>query len=111
MGDKSAILFISNLNDFYKFYNSLNIKEEKKKEEKKEEIKIINKFKNNIYVFTGIRDKDLEKIIVDSGGKISKTVSNKTTALIVKTYNDNTVKVKTAKELKIPIIEYSEFIK
>jgi NAD-dependent DNA ligase len=111
MGDKSAILFISNLNDFYKFYNSLNIKNENKKEEKKEEIKIINKFKNNIYVFTGIRDKELEKIIVESGGKVATTVSNKTTTLIVKTYNDNTAKVKTAKELNIPIIEYSEFIK
>jgi NAD-dependent DNA ligase len=106
MGDKSAILFISNLNNFYKFYNSLNIKEEKK-----EEIKIINKFKNNIYVFTGIRDKDIEKIIIESGGKVSTTVSSKTTALIVKSYDDNTVKVKTAKELNIPIIEYSEFIK
>jgi len=109
MGDKSAILFISNLNDFYKFYNSLNIKEKKKDEN--EEKKIINKFKNNIYVFTGIRDKDLEKIIIESGGKVSTTVSSKTTALIVKSYDDNTVKVKTAKELNIPIIEYSEFIK
>jgi NAD-dependent DNA ligase len=106
MGDKSSILFISNLNDFYKFYNSLNIKEEKK-----EEKIIINKFKNNIYVFTGIRDKDLEKIINESGGKVSTTISSKTTALIVKSYDDNTVKVKTAKELNIPIIEYSEFIK
>jgi NAD-dependent DNA ligase len=110
MGDKSAILFISNLNEFYKFYNSLNIKNENKNE-KKEEIKKVNKFNNNVYVFTGIRDKELEKIIIESGGKISTTVSANTTLLIVKSYNDNTVKVKTAKELNIPIIEYAEFIK
>ena len=69
------------------------------------------KYKDNIYVFTGIRDKNLEKIIIASGGKIANIVNKKTTLLIVKDYNDNTVKVKTARSLNIPIITYDDFIK
>ena len=113
LGEISASLIISNLKIFLDFYNSLNIddKDDKdNKDDKKEKI-INNKYKNNIYVFTGIRDKNLESIIISSGGKISNIVNKKTTALIVKDYNDNTVKVKTARSLNIPIITYEEFIK
>ena len=112
MGNITASLFISNLQEFYKFYNLLNIINDVK-EDVKEDIKEIknNKYMNNIYVFSGIRDKDLEKIIVANGGKIAAIVSKKTTALIVKNYDEETVKVKTAKSFNIPIIEYNEFIK
>jgi len=112
MGDKSSLLFISNLKEFYKFYNSLNIIEKDKKENDiKDEYKIESKYKNNTYVFSGIRDKELEKIIIASGGNIASTVSNKTTALIIKSNKDDTTKVKKAKSLNIPIIIYDEFIK
>jgi DNA ligase (NAD+) len=113
MGDKSSLLFITNLKEFYKFYNSLNITivpEETKEEIKKQKIPIQNKYKNNIYVFSGIRDKDLEKIIIASGGTIGTTVTRKTTLLIVKSNDDETTKVKKAIEFNIPIITYDEFI-
>lgn len=118
LGEVSATLIISNLKTFLEFYNSLNINDVKDddnnydndKNNKKEKI-INNKYKNNIYVFTGIRDKKLEEIIVSSGGKIANIVNKNTTALIVKDYNDNTVKVKNARSLNIPIISYDEFIK
>ena len=99
LGELSATLIISNLKTFLDFYNSLNIDNDN------------DKYKDNIYVFTGIRDKDLEKIIISSGGKIANIVNKKTTLLIVKDYNDNTVKVKTARSLNIPIITYDDFIK
>jgi NAD-dependent DNA ligase len=118
LGEVSATLIISNLKTFLEFYNSLNINDVKDddnnydndKNNKKEKI-INNKYKNNIYVFTGIRDKKIEEIIVSSGGKIANIVNKNTTALIVKDYNDNTVKVKNARSLNIPIISYDEFIK
>jgi len=86
-------------------------KEKREKKEKKEQVIINKKYKDNIYVFTGIRDKKLEEIIIASGGKIANVVNKKTTSLIVKDYGDNTVKVKTARSLNIPIITYDEFIK
>jgi NAD-dependent DNA ligase len=116
LGEVSATLIISNLKTFLEFYNSLNINVNDNvnvnddKNDKKEK-NINNKYKNNIYVFTGIRDKKLEEIIVSSGGKIANIVNKNTTALIVKDYNDNTVKVKNARSLNIPIISYDEFIK
>ncbi len=124
LGEVSAALIISNLKTFLEFYNSLNINndddndednnddnDKRKKGKKDEKIIINNKYKNNIYVFTGIRDKNLEAIIIASGGKLSNIVNKKTTYLIVKNYNDNTVKVKTARDLNIPIISYDDFIK
>lgn len=112
MGDITASLFISNLKSFYEFYNSLKIDIDIKTEtEPKIDTKIENKYKDNIYVFSGIRDKNLEKIITSSGGIISSTVSKKTTLVIVKSYDEETVKVKNAKLFNIPIIIYDEFIK
>jgi DNA ligase (NAD+) len=110
LGELSASLIISNLKTFLEFYNSLNI-DNKNEIINHEKDEINNKYKDNIYVFTGIRDKNLEKIIISSGGKISNIVNKKTTVLIVKDYDDNTVKVKTARSLNIPIIIYDDFIK
>jgi NAD-dependent DNA ligase len=108
MGEKSALLFITNLKEFYKFYNYLNIIPEVI-------VKVPkitnNTYKDNIYVFTGIRDKDLEKIIIASGGTIGSTITRKTTLLIIKNADDETTKVKKAREFNIPIITYDEFIK
>jgi NAD-dependent DNA ligase len=132
MGNITASLFISNLKEFYQFYNLLIInhnqndndddnkdnkmKDNKKKDDKKKDENDKNevnmkKYNGNIYVFSGIRDKDLEKIIVANGGKITSIVSKKTTALIVKSLDDETVKIKNAKSFNIPIIIYNEFIK
>lgn len=112
MGNITASLFISNLKEFYKFYNLLNI--DVKVDENKDNDHNINdmkKYNNNIYVFSGIRDKNLEKTIIANGGKIATVVSKKTTILIVKNLDEETVKTKTAKLLNIPIVVYNEFIK
>jgi len=112
MGNITASLFISNLKKFYQFYNSLHIINDDINKDIKDDINEINeKYRNNIYVFSGIRDKKLEKIIIASGGTISTTVSKKTTALIVKNDDDETVKVINARKFNIPIIIYNEFIK
>ena len=125
LGELSASLIISNLKTFLDFYNSLNIDNDNNNDnDNKNDNGNDNdndngnkndndnkKYKDNIYVFTGIRDKNLEKIIIANGGKIANIVNKKTTLLIVKDYNDNTVKVKTARSLNIPIITYDDFIK
>jgi DNA ligase (NAD+) len=114
LGDVTASLIISNLKLFFEFYNSLAINDNDNDNDNKNENETIitnDIYKNKIYVFTGIRDKKLETIIIASGGKIANTITHKTTALIVKDTNDNTVKIKTAKLLNIPIINYANFIK
>ena len=72
----------------------------------------MNKYNGNIYVFSGFRNKELEKEITDNGGNITSTVSKKTTALIVKDDKENgTTKVKNAIKFNVPIILYDDFIK
>ena len=115
-GEISAKLFIDNLYKFYEFYNSLNInkKDDKKNDKKddKKDDKKLNKYNGNIYVFSGFRNKELEKEITDNGGNITSTVSKKTTALIVKDDKENgTTKVKNAIKFNVPIILYDDFIK
>ena len=74
----SAKLFIENLPRFYEFYDSLGVKckgiEEKvdKSVEKTENANI----KDKKFIFTGFRNKDYEKIIVENGGKVVTSYLN-----------------------------------
>jgi DNA ligase (NAD+) len=107
-GDLTAKLIITNLKTFIDFYNSLNITNIEKKPKK---INKNTKYLNNIYVFSGIRNKELETDIIANGGKVANTVTKKTNCLIVKNRDDETTKVKNAILYNIPIITYDDFIK
>jgi NAD-dependent DNA ligase len=109
-GDISADAIVKNLKSFLDFYNSI-FKSKVVADDDEEPIKTNDKYKDNIYVFSGIRDKELEKVITNSGGKIANVVNKKTTLLIVKSLDDSTVKVETAKKYNIPIITFEKFIK
>lgn len=105
----TANQFASNLSKFKSFYNKLkkvvdlkHLKYSKSKSKSKTE-----KFKNQKIVFTGVRDKDLEKLIENEGGKVTTTVSKNTTILI---YSDkSTSKYIKAKKLNIPTFTLEEF--
>ncbi len=65
-------------------------------------------------VFTGFRDKQIERIVKDRGGKIGTSVSKNTTCVVVSSVNTGkniTSKEKTAKEKNIPIYTLEEFRK
>lgn len=70
-----------------------------------------NKFAGMVAVFTGVRNADLEKQIVDGGGVISSSISGKTTILIAKDPSENSSKLNKARELGIEIINIDNFIK
>ncbi len=70
----SAKAFIENLPKFYDFYDSLGIKCKSPKTELKEVVLNTN-FKDKSFVFSGFRNKELEKIVVDNGGKVNTTIS------------------------------------
>ena len=70
--------------------------------------------KDEIVVFTGFRDKELEEKIVESGGQIKSSVSSNTTILVCKdesVKNGDSGKIKDAKKKKIKIITKDELIK
>lgn len=106
--EKTATLFVNNFDNFIEFYNSI------KKYITIEKNKIIsnNILNNKIILFSGFRDKELEKKIEELGGKINSTISKNIDYLIIK---DNsileTTKVKKAIELNIKIMTKDEFIK
>ena len=60
-------------------------------------------------VFTGVRDKDVEKILQEGGGEIGSGVSKKTTHLVIKEKGSGSSKEKKAEELGIKIFELEEF--
>ncbi len=63
---------------------------------------------NQTIVFTGVRDKELEKIISKRGGKITTSVSKNTTMLIVKEKGSCSSKELKAKDLGVKILTIDE---
>ena len=64
------------------------------------------------FVFSGVRDKDLEKFIVDNGGVVGTTVSSKTHLVVVKSLTgEMSSKVKKAKDLGVPVMIIDDFRK
>ena len=73
-------------------------------------------FKDKIFVITGrlqlIQNREkLINIIEKNGGKVSSSISSKTSVLINNDINSSSAKNKKAKELNIPIITEEEFLK
>lgn len=98
-----------NKNSFKDLLNEVQVVIENIDEEKQ-------KFQNITFVITGSfeyfenRDK-LKEVIEKNGGKVTSTVSKKTSYLINNDNMSNSSKNKKAKELNIPIITEQEFIK
>ena len=70
-----------------------------------------NKFSGMIVVFTGIRNTDMEKEIVEGGGTIGSGITGKTTLVIAKDITENSGKIKTAREKGIQLMNIDEFAK
>jgi DNA ligase (NAD+) len=103
----TANLFISNLPKFFKFLDENNIDilaMSLNKSVDSTSPSTIKKVKDMIYVFSGVRDKELEDIITANGGKIGLNVSSKTSVVVVKSLSFDSSKVEKAKLLHIPIM-------
>ena len=104
----SAKTFIENLPKFYEFYDSLGIKCKSPKTELKEVVLNTN-FKDKSFVFSGFRNKEFEKIVVDNGGKVNTTISKNTNYLIVKNKEEISTKIDKAKALGVKILDIEDF--
>lgn len=70
-----------------------------------------NMFAGMIAVFTGIRNVEMEKRIMDNGGIIGSTITGKTTIVIAKDPNANTSKLNGARNQGIEIVNIADFEK
>ena len=112
IGNVNAKQFVENIKKFYEFLDKIGYK--CNKENKKEDIKDENKveiLKDKKFIFTGFRNKDWEKIILDSGGKVVTAISKTTDYLVVKNKTDKSGKIDKANELGVKILDMKEFEK
>ena len=106
----SAKQFIEKLPEYYIFYESLGFKCKENNKENTNNVNILNpKINNKKFVFTGFRNKDYEKYIINNGGNISTIITKNVSYLIVKDKNNNSSKIKQAIKLNIPILSNQEF--
>lgn len=108
IGEKTAEKFMKNLPKFKAFYNDLNKIIPLKKQINKKDI-VDGIFNGKKFVFTGFRNKDLEKYITDNGGSLVNNVSKNTSFVIYK--GKESSKYKKAISLDIPTMTQEEFIK
>lgn len=102
VSDITARTFLNNISKFHDFYDNLGIK-------CKTNMIIIEEKTNNIIngksiVFSGFRDKDIEKFIEKNGGIIKNSISKNTDFLFISSDADRSSKVLKAEELKVPIV-------
>lgn len=110
--DKTTLKFIDNLDNFKTFFDNINKIIDISHLNKPVIVKAKgNKFEKEIVVFTGFRDKELEKIVTDNGGKISSSVSSKTTLVVYAESASDSSKLTKAKDLKIKTMTDGEFKK
>lgn len=109
----TAKQFADNFKDFEKFYQQINkiidISHLLKTKKIKENEQLT--FQDMTFVFTGFRDKELENKIISLGGRVSSSVSRKTSLVIQADDNIRTSKITEAEKLNVPILTKSEFIK
>jgi DNA ligase (NAD+) len=80
--DISATKFANHLNDFKKFYKVIGKEFKLKKPAKNIKKEKDDIFEGQTFVFTGFRDSVLENFIAANGGKVSTSVSGKTTLVV-----------------------------
>lgn len=111
---KTATNFVDNLpllKRFFTDHQMITVKNPIKKEieiifDDDEELESLH---GKIIVFTGIRDKNLEDIIHEKGGKVTTSVSGKTTILVVSKRFGGTTKEIKAEKLGVEIVTIDEF--
>lgn len=67
------------------------------------------KFSGQQIVFTGFRNKEWENLVAEQGGKISTSVSGKTTLVVASDVNSDSGKAGKARSLGIKIISVEQF--
>lgn len=102
--DISANSYLDGLPKFNEFIKNLPITISKKVEVESND----SSLEGQVYVFTGVRDKELESVLVSKGAKIGSSVSKNTTHLVVKSVGSGSSKEVKAIELGIQIVSIDD---
>lgn len=105
IGETTAKIILDGILPFRRFLEEVKIPCKSTEQLKKTKTNMIGL---NV-VFTGFRNKELEKKVSDAGGKVSSAVSKTTTIVVAADVHEDSAKLKKAKVLKIPIISKTEF--
>jgi len=106
VGEVTAKQFLEGLPLFFDFMKELGL------QCKKVEVPKVEVPKTElVVVFTGVRDKELEQEIEARGGKVGTSVSSKTKVVVAKDPSEDSSKIKSAKELGIPVVTLETFKK
>jgi DNA ligase (NAD+) len=115
ISDITARAFLDNIKHFHTFYDELGIKciapiqEDKQvRAQNSDKSDKSNMIANKSFVFTGFRNKELEKFIEGHGGSVKTSVSKNTDYLLVADANDQSAKVLKARELGIQIVAQND---
>jgi DNA ligase (NAD+) len=100
----SAKSYVESYDDFFDFIKDLPITIGKSSENKPKS----SQLEGMVFVYTGIRDKESEEIIISKGGRIASSVSKNVTHLVCKDPNSGSSKLEKAKSLGIKIISILE---
>lgn len=102
--DKMTNQFVNNFSNFVLFFNEIKHLLKIKKNNNNTKGKYLNK----TIVFSGFRDKELQKYIEEEGGIITNNITKNTDILVVKDINNKTSKLKKAVDLNIEIVLYED---
>lgn len=99
--ETSAISYVNSYDMFFDFIKDLPITI-------KEKVEKGDSLEGKTFVFTGVRLPDMEKIIVENGGKVGSAVSRNTTHLVMKVKNSGSSKEKKAIDFGVEILTVEE---
>jgi DNA ligase (NAD+) len=100
----SAKTYVDNYDKFFEFISDLPVTIS----EKVEVVQVSNDLEGKQFVFTGVRRKDLEEVIVSRGGVIGGSVSKNTTHLVMKAKGSGSSKETKAISLGVEILTVEE---
>ena len=109
--DKTADIFIIGMPKFIEWLTIHSIIKIELEDVVSKDIPKGNKFAGMVAVFTGVRNADMEKQIIDGGGVIGSGISGKTTIVIAKDPIEGSSKLNKAREMGIEIVSITEFEK
>lgn len=101
----SAKSYVDNYDKFYEFIKDLPITIKNN-----DEMKVNGDLNGLIFVFTGIRLKNEQDILIKRGAKVMDSISKNTTHLVCKDSNSGSSKLEKAKSLGIKIIGVDELM-
>jgi NAD-dependent DNA ligase len=111
ISDITAEKFIFGLQRYRLFISDSKIECSYSKDQEKQAKRVGDKMKGQVVLFTGFRDKDLSKIVVEQGGDIVESFTKKVTLVVAKDITQESGKVKQAKAANIRVMTTDQFRK